>query len=398
VIENFTDELFDLIPCWLASPETVSAIFPLRNDGFDLVIFDEASQCYIEHGLPAALRGKQVIVAGDSQQLQPSDLYQVRYEDEQDEAEPLLEIDSLLDVASQYLPQTQLREHYRSKSLDLIAFSNRYFYQKKLNLLPYYKHINNNIPSISYIKTDGIWENNQNEREARKVLEIVKNIDTTLSVGVVTFNYKQAELIDNLLRSEFESQDNTRVKNIENIQGDEFDVVIFSIGYAPNKNGKLLMNFGTLNQQGGENRLNVAVTRARSKIYVVASILPQQLNIENSLNLGPKFLRNYLQYALEVSEGNFVTEPYSSSEFQSKNTLKSYLTNQTQNSDSQLTEEFPFADLTVSKNGKYESLILTDDGIYFDSLSSKNTHGYLPLLLKQKGWKFERRWSREVSK
>jgi hypothetical protein len=78
--------------------------------------------------------------------------------------------------------------------------------------------------------------------------------------------------------------------------------------------------------------------------------------------------------------------------------LKSYLTNQTQNSDSQLTEEFPFADLTVSKNGKYESLILTDDGIYFDSLSSKNTHGYLPLLLKQKGWKFERRWSREVSK
>lgn len=398
VIENFTDELFDLIPCWLASPETVSAIFPLRNDGFDLVIFDEASQCYIEHGLPAALRGKQVIVAGDSQQLQPSDLYQVRYEDEQDEAEPLLEIDSLLDVASQYLPQTQLREHYRSKSLDLIAFSNRYFYQKKLNLLPYYKHINNNIPSISYIKTDGIWENNQNETEARKVLEIVKNIDTTLSVGVVTFNYKQAELIDNLLRSEFESQDNTRVKNIENIQGDEFDVVIFSIGYAPNKNGKLLMNFGTLNQQGGENRLNVAVTRARSKIYVVASILPQQLNIENSLNLGPKFLRNYLQYALEVSEGNFVTEPYSSSEFQSKNTLKSYLTNQTQNSDSQLTEEFPFADLTVSKNGKYESLILTDDGIYFDSLSSKNTHGYLPLLLKQKGWKFERRWSREVSK
>ena len=392
-IENFTDELFDLIPCWLASPETVSAIFPLQSDTFDLVIFDEASQCYIEHGLPAALRGKQVIIAGDSQQLQPSDLYQVRYEDE-----PLLEIDSLLDVASQYLPQTQLREHYRSKSLDLIAFSNKHFYKDKLNLLPYYQYINNQNPSISYIKTDGTWENNQNKIEAQKVLEIVKGIDTTLSIGVVTFNYKQAELIDNLLRNELEFQENIRVKNIENIQGDEFDVVIFSIGYAPNKNEKLLMNFGTLNQQGGKNRLNVAVTRARSKIYVVVSILPQQLNVENSLNSGPKLLRDYLQYALEVSEGNLVTEPYYSAEFQSKNTLKNYLRNQTQHSSSQLTEELPFADLTVSKNGKYESLILTDDGIYFDSLSSKNTHGYLPLLLNQKGWKFERRWSREVSK
>ncbi|MFB0946687.1 MAG: AAA domain-containing protein [Spirosomataceae bacterium] len=241
-IENFTDELFDLIPCWLASPETVSAIFPLQSDTFDLVIFDEASQCYIEHGLPAALRGKQVIIAGDSQQLQPSDLYQVRYEDERGEDEPLLEIDSLLDVASQYLPQTQLREHYRSKSLDLIAFSNKHFYKDKLNLLPYYQYINNQNPSISYIKTDGTWENNQNKIEAQKVLEIVKGIDTTLSIGVVTFNYKQAELIDNLLRNELEFQENIRVKNIENIQGDEFDVVIFSIGYAPNKNEKLLMN------------------------------------------------------------------------------------------------------------------------------------------------------------
>jgi hypothetical protein len=158
------------------------------------------------------------------------------------------------------------------------------------------------------------------------------------------------------------------------------------------------MNFGTLNQQGGENRLNVAVTRARSKIYVVSSILPQQLNVENSLNSGPKLLRDYLQYALDVSEGNFVTEPYFSAEFQSKSTLKNYLKNQTQNTNFQLIEELPFADLTVSRNGKYESLILTDDGIYFDSLSSKNTHGYLPLLLKQKSWKFERRWSREVSK
>lgn len=397
IIENFSEELFDLIPCWLASPETVSAVFPIQKEAFDLVIFDEASQCYIEHGLPAALRGKQVIIAGDSQQLQPSDLYQVRYEEEQEDAEPLLEIDSLLDVASQYLPQTLLRGHYRSKSLDLISFSNQYFYGNKLKLLPDYKHINSNKSNIHYLKTNGIWENNRNEIEAQKVIEFIAEIDENLSVGVVTFNYKQAELIDNLLRENSTLRPNIRVKNIENIQGDEFDVVIFSIGYAPNKSGKLLMNFGTLNQQGGENRLNVAVTRARSKIYIVASIFPQELNVENSANSGPKILRNYLQYALDISEKKFVPKPHLSEGFQSKNTLKSYLQKQPQESDYQLTEELPFADLILKKATNYESLILTDDGLFYDSPNSKDAHGYLPLLLKQKGWTFERKWSRNIS-
>ena len=396
-IENFSTELFALIPCWLASPETVSAIFPLKNDSFDLVIFDEASQCYVEHGLPAALRGKQVVIAGDSQQLQPSDLYQIRYDDEQGESAPLLEIDSLLDVASQVLPQTQLRGHYRSKSLDLISFSNQYFYNNKLTLLPDYQYINNKNPSIHYIKTNGIWEENKNEIEAQEVITILKKIDSKVSIGVVTFNYKQAELISNLIQEKLKIWENIRVKNIENIQGDEFDVVIFSIGYAPNKNGKLFMNFGTLNQQGGENRLNVAITRARSEIYVVASILPHELNVNNSLNNGPKVLQNYLQYALDVSEEKFVPTPHASTEYRSSKMLKNQLINQAKETDYQLVEELPFSDLTVIKNNKYESLILTDDGLYFDSPSSKDAHGYLPLLLKQKGWSFKRKWSRNAS-
>lgn len=396
LVENFADELFPLIPCWLASPETVSAVFPITQDAFDLVIFDEASQCYIEHGLPAALRGKQVIIAGDNQQLQPSDLYQVRYEDEQEDAEPLLEIDSLLDVASQYLPQRLLRGHYRSKSLDLISFSNQHFYNNKLLLLPDYKSINQNKPHIHYLKTEGIWDNNVNETEAQKVIEVIQEIDENLSIGVVTFNYKQAELIDKLLRETSNFRPNIRVKNIENIQGDEFDVVVFSVGYAPNKSGKLLMNFGTLNQQGGENRLNVAITRAKTEIYVVASIYPSQLSVDNSQNPGPKLLRDYLQFALDVSEEKFIPQPYQSNGFQNTHTLKSYLINQSLKSDYKLTVELPFADLTLVKNEVYESLILTDDALFYDSPSSKDAHGYLPLLLKQKGWKFERKWSREA--
>ncbi len=397
IIENFSEELFDLIPCWLASPETVSAVFPIQKEAFDLVIFDEASQCYIEHGLPAAFRGKQVIIAGDNQQLQPSDLYQVRYEEEQEDSEPLLEIDSLLDLASQYLPQTLLRGHYRSKSLDLISFSNQHFYNSKLTLLPDYRHINNKKPAIHYIKTDGIWENNCNEREARRVTELIAEIDENLSIGVVTFNYKQAELIDNLLRENSTLRTNIRVKNIENIQGDEFDVVVFSIGYAPNKSGKLLMNFGTLNQHGGEKRLNVAVTRARSEIYIVASILPHELKVENSANAGPRILQDYLVYGLDISEGRFIPEPYFSAAFRAGNSLKKHITNKSQAADYQLTEELPFADLAVKKGDEYESLILTDDGLFYDSSSSKDAHGYLPLLLKKKGWTFERKWSRNVT-
>lgn len=396
LIENFADELYDLIPCWLASPETVSAIYPLKNQAFDLVIFDEASQCYIEHGLPAALRGKQVIIAGDSQQLQPSDLYQIRYEEETDEEQQLLAIDSLLDVATQYLPQTQLRGHYRSKSLDLIAFSNQHFYKNTLHLLPDYQQVNEKSPSIHYVKASGIWENNQNVIEAELVIEIIRKIDQNNTIGVVTFNYKQAELIVNLLGNEAEKQTNVRVKNIENIQGDEFDVVVFSVGYAPNKSGKLLMNFGTLNQQGGENRLNVAVTRAREKIYVVASILPQDLSVEHSQNNGPKLLQNYLQFALEVSENRFEPTPYFSDGFVATSTLKKKLKKEIQNADYELAESLPFADLAVLKNGSYESLILTDDGLYFDSPSSKDTHGYLPILLQRKGWKYERKWSRDA--
>ncbi len=181
------------------------------------------------------------------------------------------------------------------------------------------------------------------------------------------------------------------VKNIENIQGDEFDIVVFSVGYAPDANGRLLMNFGTLNQTGGENRLNVAVTRAREKIYVVSSILPHQLNVENAQNECSKLLKKYLEYALAISNGEFLHEPNLPESFRTDWFLKEQLKVR----NNQYISELPFADLTVkTANGKYESLILTDDDLYFEAISPKESHAYLPMNLKAKGWKFERFWSR----
>ena len=401
VLEGYSDELFKLIPCWMASPESVSAMFEMKEGLFDLVIFDEASQCFAEYGIPAIFRGKQIVVAGDSKQLQPNDLYQIRYEEDLSEEEPILEIDSLLDLAAQYLPQASLMGHYRSQSLDLIGFSNKFFYKNSLSLLPHYENISRNEPAINHIKVEGVWEKNTNEREAQKVVELVTELQRASpekSIGVVTFNHKQAELIESrILNSEFRVEKKLfspiSVKNIENIQGDEFDIVIFSVGYAPDANGRLLMNFGSLNQTGGENRLNVAVTRAREKVYVVSSILPHQLNVENAQNEGPRLLKKYLEYALAISNGEFLHEPNLPESFRTDWFLKEQLKVR----NGQYISELPFADLTVkAANGKYESLILTDDDLYFEAISPKEAHAYLPMNLRAKGWKFERIWSRNL--
>ena len=398
LLESHSEEIFKLIPCWMASPESVSAIFPLSGQSpedslFDLVIFDEASQCFAENGIPAIYRGKQAVIAGDSKQLQPTDLYQIRY-DEDAEDEPVLEIDSLLDLAAQYLPQAWLRGHYRSHSLDLIDFSNQHFYKNSLQLLPHYTEISKNKPAISFIKLDGFWENNTNPTEAQKVLEIVLDLKKkvpTKTIGVVTFNFKQADLIYQTIAPEL-GEDWGIIKNIENIQGDEFDIVIFSVGYAPNLKGKFLMNFGSLNQQGGENRLNVAITRAREQVYIVSSILPHQLQVEQASNSGPKLLKKYLEYALEVSEGNYSPEPYTTEKLNTRWLLKHQLVQ----GNAGFFLELPFADITVKDAGQYESLILTDDDLYYESISPKDAHAYLPISLRAKGWKFERIWSRNV--
>ena len=403
LITEYLSEMFKLIPCWLASPETVSAIFPLESN-FDLVIFDEASQCFAEQGIPSLYRGKQVVIAGDSKQLQPNDLYRVRFENDADD-NPELEVDSLLDLACQYLPQIQLRGHYRSKSLDLIDFSNQYFYKNILSLLPDFQEINLQKPAIQYLKVEGVWENSTNQIEAEKIIDLVRIINQTSpekSIGIVTFNFKQQGLIQDLLEvwgtgndlAISTSREPIFVKNIENVQGDERDIIIFSIGYAPDAKGKMVMQFGSLNGQGGENRLNVAVTRAREKIYVVSSILPNQLKVEEAQNEGPRLLKSYLAYALTVSEGNYRPKVYRSENYQADWLLKEQLLKD----NLQYVKELPFADLTLKNNENYESLILTDDDLYYEHLSPKETFAYIPAGLRAKGWKFERVFSRNFWK
>ncbi len=402
LIANHHDELFDLMPCWLASPEAVSAIFPMREI-FDLVIFDEASQCFAERGIPAMYRGRKVLIAGDSMQLRPNDLYQVRFDDESED--PDLEVDSLLELANRYLMDIQLNGHYRSRSLDLIDFSNKHFYGGKLKLLPEFEVINSKEPGIEYLKVDGIWENNINEVEADKVVNLLIDIAGSANrndVGVVTFNARQQQHILDKIDERFMTEGITWpegwfVKNIENVQGDEKDIIIFSTAYAPDSSGKMNMQFGSLNAVHGENRLNVAVSRARQKVIIVSSIMPQQLKVEDSKNEGPKLLRRYLEYAYQVSEGKFVPSLPGERPHNTNWYLKTQLINWVNEhvESFELSEELPFADITVKEAELYKALLITDDDLYFQSPSIKDVHVYTPFTLSKKHWRFLGVFSRE---
>ena len=406
LMESFADEVFKLVPCWLASPESVSAMFPLREGLFDLVIFDEASQCFAENGVPAIGRGKQVVITGDNQQLQPSDLYRTRLDDSEQEEEisVALEVESLLELAAQQLPQIALTEHYRSHSLDLITFSNEHFYKNKLSLLPHFEEINRQEPAIRYLNVKGTWQQNTNLIEAQAILQLLDQLSTELpdrSIGIVTFNYPQQQLIQDMLESNLAEElvdaemanklpSGLFVKNIENVQGDERDIIIFSVGYAPDDRGRLSMQFGSLNARGGENRLNVAITRARERVYVVTSLWPEQLTIADTANEGPKLLKAYLAYALNVAKEQFRPTPYPKQTLPSGSLLKDRLAAQHPN----WQPELPFADLTVKSAEAYESLVLTDDDTYYQQ-TVKQSHAYLPTALRARKWPFRRIWSRE---
>ena len=334
MIEFFSDFLFRLFPCWLLSPQAVSTIFPLQKNMFDLVVFDEASQMFVENALPTIYRGDHIVVAGDSKQLRPSSGFVRRYQADDTfdysmdlSTQAALEVESLLDLATSKFTPVHLSYHYRSMYSELIDFSNVAFYDNKLQIAPNIL-MSSNFKPIERIKVRGMWQNRHNHEEAVAVVKLVRTLlrerKYNESIGIVTFNNEQKEYIEDMLDAEadkvavfrkqlymeqnrIENGENFSlfVKNLENVQGDERDIIIFSIGYARNDADRVVAQFGSLSMDGGENRLNVAITRAKKKIYVITSIEPEELdNVETTKNNGPKLLKKYLIYARAVSSGN----------------------------------------------------------------------------------------------
>jgi len=328
-IDMFQLELMNNIRIWMMTPEVVSAIIPLVYGMFDVVIFDEASQMYVEKGIPAIYRAKKVVIAGDTKQLRPSSLGIGRLEDEDEfyEDELLKDISmdakSLLDLARYRFKETILNYHYRSEYEELIAFSNHAFYEGKLTISP--NHTTPEKPPIEYVYVkDGVFEKRRNEEEAKAVIKLLRKVfrdrENNETIGIITFNSTQRDLIENhidaelfkkgkyqklfeqeLFRTDDDEDKSLFVKNIENVQGDERDIIIFSMGYARDVDGFVRRRFGWLNNEGGQNRLNVAISRARKKIYFVTSLYPEELKVEDLKSKGPKLLKDYMRYCNYIS-------------------------------------------------------------------------------------------------
>jgi very-short-patch-repair endonuclease/DNA polymerase III delta prime subunit len=338
LIASLSNLLPVLKPCMMMSPLSVSTYLRGGNYKFDAVIFDEASQVRTEDAIGALFRSKQAIIAGDSKQLPPTEFFAVSIsapddnENDEEEFSDIGAYESLLDEAS-LLPTKKLLWHYRSRHEHLIAFSNTKIYGGDLVTFPSSVE---NAPDVGvqYVHVaNGTYDRggrNGNRAEAEEVAELVFehfNKYPQRSLGIIAFGEaQQSAIIDALLKKrrenpEFEqffrddSDESVFIKNLETVQGDERDSIIFSIGYAPDITGKFIMNFGPLNRQGGERRLNVAVTRARFNVKLVGSILPTDIDIERTSSEGPKLLRLYIDFALnginailgEVSESKELT-------------------------------------------------------------------------------------------
>ena len=313
-IRVLLDEIFDFIldikPVFLMSPLSVSTYLDSKNDLFDCVIFDEASQIFIHDSLGAIYRSKQCIIIGDSKQMPPSNFFNAS-DSQDDEDYDDDSNDSILSYASLNFISQGLKWHYRSRSEELIAFSNKEFYNNSLITIPSANAHRKGL-GIDYVYiSDGIYDlkTRTNRKEADYIADLIIEHyrNSELSLGVVAFSKVQAELISDVLEEKLKKNNDVKriienitneplfIKNLETVQGDERDRIIFSICYGHNEYNKFYQRFGPLNALGGEKRLNVAVTRAKYNITVVSSI--HSFEITNSNSVGANSLRNYLAFA-----------------------------------------------------------------------------------------------------
>lgn len=316
VISRAGRALQALKPCFLMSPLSAAQYLPPGAIRFDLVIMDEASQLTPEDAIGAIARGQQLVIVGDSKQLPPTSFFQRQaIEDAEASADATVaeEAESILDVAlSLYQPARRLRWHYRSRHHSLITFSNETFYDDHLIVAPSPQGPDDSL-GVSYVEVDGFVEDQRNLPEAEAVVAaVMEHIHRypDKSLGVLTINFQQRQLLEELLDKAIEQDLDARrwrrrmeaerreffVKNLENAQGDERDTIFISITYGPDRNGQLHQRFG-LTAASGHRRLNVLFTRARDRVKIFSSLNPDRIRVEHDTNFGVRVLKDYLTNA-----------------------------------------------------------------------------------------------------
>ena len=314
LFDSIPNLLRRICPVMLMSPISVAQYIDPSYPKFDLVIFDEASQLPTCEAVGAIARGENVIVVGDPKQMPPTSFFATNHVDEENYDKEDLE-SVLDDCLALSMPQKHLLWHYRSRHESLIAYSNSKYYDGKLYTFP---SPDDQISEVSHVRVEGFYDKGStktNRAEAEAVVqEICRRLrDPALrrqSIGVVTFSLPQQNLVDDVLSDAFRAEPELEqianemyepilIKNLENVQGDERDVILFSIGYGPDKDGKVSMNFGPLNRDGGWRRLNVAISRARQKMVVYSVITPEMIDLSRTRSEGVDGLKGFLEFAIK---------------------------------------------------------------------------------------------------
>ncbi len=403
-------------PCFLMSPLSVSTFLASGSVHFDVVIFDEASQIFPQDVIGAIYRGDQLIVVGDSKQMPPSNFFTAVIENDSsdDETEDITDFESILDLCSTFMQQLRLSWHYRSRYEQLIAFSNKNFYDNNLVAFPSSKTDAPGI-GVDFYCINGIFDrrSHTNRDEAKAIVDLIyKNIEEypDRSLGVVAFSTAQQDLIEKLLSQRrqnnpekeffFRSREKEPffIKNLETVQGDERDTIIFSIAYGIDTQGRLLHNFGPLNRAGGERRLNVAVTRAKSNIQVVSSMHCTDIDLHRTSSEGARLLREYLDFAENGSIALERTVSVNSFDrFDSEFELEvcDFLRSNGFSVDTQVGCSGFRIDLglKVPNSSDYVLAVECDGAAYHSSKNARDRDRLRQEILERMGWKFYRIWS-----
>jgi very-short-patch-repair endonuclease len=408
-----------LKPCLLMSPLSVAQYLDPAHPPFDLVVFDEASQIPVWDAVGAIARGKEAVIVGDPKQLPPTNFFARTDDAEESEDDVVEDMESILDdcLAARF-PKMHLRWHYRSRHESLIAFSNYHYYENKLLTFP--------SPSrelgVSLRQVDGVYDKSKsrtNRAEAEAIVAEVLHrlLDPELSrysIGIVTFSMSQQTLIDDLLddarrmNPEIEvffdgktapNNEPVFVKNLENVQGDERDAVLFSICYGPDSQGRVSMNFGPINRDGGERRLNVAITRARREVIVFSTLRPEQIDMSRVRARGMADLKSFLDYAARGAAAlaeECITDPSAECESFFESQVCEALRNRGYTVHSQVGCSHYRIDLAVvdpEKPGRYLLGIECDGANYHRAKTARDRDRLRENVLKGLGWRLHRVWS-----
>ncbi|WP_458403984.1 DUF3320 domain-containing protein [Methanobrevibacter sp.] len=403
-------------PCFMMSPLSIAQYLDPTNEElqFDVVIFDEASQVKPEDALGAFMRGKTAVVMGDTQQLPPTSFFDQMSDADSDEEEATsLDMESILHLCKLSFPVKMLKWHYRSRHESLITVSNREFYDDDLLVYPSPSHSDPELglkfrynPNTYYLR----GASSKNPLEAKDVVDEIFNhfekYGDTKSLGVGTFSVAQKNAILEELEikrkehPEYEPlfSDNKEerffVKNLETIQGDERDVILISVGYGHDQDGKMSLNFGPLNQDGGERRLNVLITRAREKCVVFSNFKAYDMNLTANPPYGVKSLKEFLEYAENLTLGTHDAGEHTKEPFE--DAIASFLEENGYMVDRQIGCAGFRVDLAIVDDenpGKYILGITTDGKMYSSSKVARDRDRLREQVLTGLGWKLYHLWS-----